>query len=412
MVERSGGTPSQRARRVLEHSNTAPYIFEHLARTTDENGYVCLAIAENRLMADLLSEKADAVRNVPTSAFTYDDMPGSAPFRGAVARTLTDHLMGVPVDPDHVVGMAGAGAVVEALGWILADPGAGVLVPTPSYTGYWNDLETRIGVHVVPAHTRAEDDFRIDPGVLDASAAGSAVDVAALLLTNPSNPLGRTLTVDEITGAVEWAREQGIPVIVNEVYGLSSHREGAFTSVAAVLGGMADDLHFVWAASKDLASSGLRAGVLATTNDDVRAAAFEHQYFSAISGDTQHLIVTMLDDPDWTGRYLTALRERLSEAAGRATGVLAAHGIGFVPPDAGIFVLADMRPFLIAPTWEAEDRLWRAILEETGVNLTPGSACRAVEPGWMRICFAAAPTDVSVRSLESVGRFLRTRGGA
>jgi DNA-binding transcriptional MocR family regulator len=47
------------------------------------------------------------------------------------------------------------------------------------------------------------------------------------------------------------------------------------------------------------------------------------------------------------------------------------------------------------------------LLEEANVNLTPGAACRVGEPGFMRLCFAAVPTDVAVRAVARIARVLR-----
>ena len=72
---------------------------------------------------------------------------------------------------------------------------------------------------------------------------------------------------------------------------------------------------------------------------------------------------------------------------------MAAAGVGHIPAAAGVFLLADFRRFLDEPTWEAEDRLWRRILDGANVNLTPGSACRNPEPGFLRMCFATEPVE-------------------
>jgi 1-aminocyclopropane-1-carboxylate synthase len=68
-----------------------------------------------------------------------------------------------------------------------------------------------------------------------------------------------------------------------------------------------------------------------------------------------------------------------------------------------------MRPFMTEVSWAAEDALWREILDETNVNLTPGSACHVGEPGWMRLCFAAVPTDTAVEGIRRIGDVLRSR---
>ena len=132
----------------------------------------------------------------------------------------------------------------------------------------------------------------------------------------------------------------------------------------------------------------------------------QHLYFSATSGDTQHLLVNMITDDEWVDRYLAALHSRLAESYEAARSTLAGHGIDSIPGDAGIFLLADFREHLNAPTWEAEDELWRRILDRANVNLTPGSACRIVVPGFLRVCHASADRDAVVDGLNRVAAAL------
>lgn len=57
-------------------------------------------------------------------------------------------------------------------------------------------------------------------------------------------------------------------------------------------------------------------------------------------------------------------------------------------------------------TWDAEDRLWRRILHEANVGLTPGSACHIGEPGFMRICFATESSEIVTLAIERVAKLL------
>ena len=68
--------------------------------------------------------------------------------------------------------------------------------------------------------------------------------------------------------------------------------------------------------------------------------------------------------------------------------------------------LLGLRGHLDAPTWEAEDALWQRILDDAGVNLTPGSACRNPEPGFLRVCFAAAPTETVLVAIDRIAAVL------
>jgi len=53
-----------------------------------------------------------------------------------------------------------------------------------------------------------------------------------------------------------------------------------------------------------------------------------------------------------------------------------------------------------------EDLLWRRILDESNVNLTPGSACHIGEPGFMRICFATEEPGIVEVAIGRVSALL------
>ena len=118
----------------------------------------------------------------------------------------------------------------------------------------------------------------------------------------------------------------------------------------------------------------------------------------------------MIADDEWVDEYLAENRRRLGDAYAATTAALDAIGIPYLPGEAGFFVLCDMRPFMSEVTWEAEHALWRRLLEEANVNLTPGAACRVGEPGFMRLCFTGEQTESVKIGLERVGRVLAGRG--
>ncbi len=70
-------------------------------------------------------------------------------------------------------------------------------------------------------------------------------------------------------------------------------------------------------------------------------------------------------------------------------------------------MVCDLRGFLSEPTQRAEHALWKRLLDEADVNLTPGTACRIAEPGFMRLCYAAQPLEVVLDGIVRLGRALR-----
>lgn len=401
---------SNRAQLLIDGSPVPTYIAEHLERSADAHPddpdrYLGLAIAENLLMWDVLEPQINRNRNVGPASVAYGDTAGSLDLRELIASFGSQHIWGHATDADDVVLFAGAGAILEMLFFALADSGEGVLIPTPSYAFYWADLETRDQLTIVPVHTSSSDGFRLTPDLLEAAASRSDVPIAALLLTNPVNPTGQILSPDDVAACIEWARSRGIHIVVNGIYALSTHGDRAYEPLASIVP-IRDDIHEVWAFSKDFAMSGLRAGVLTSANKDVLGAVAGIGFWSIVSGDTQHLLANMLADEAWVDRYLIEMRSRLSRSYETTTAALDAEDIPYVDADAGLFLLADFRRFMDEPTWAEEDRIWRLILNEANVNLTPGSACQIGEPGFMRICFATEPSDVVASAIGRIGTLL------
>jgi 1-aminocyclopropane-1-carboxylate synthase len=293
--------------------------------------------------------------------------------------------------------------------YAIADPGDGILVPTPSYSGFWPDIETRDQLQVIPAHTTSETGFRLTVELLDAAVEAASVPVRALLFTSPNNPLGWVYTRDELDEIVTWAEDRGIHLVLDELFAKSVYGETAFVSGSAVRPALGPRMHLVWAFSKDFAASGLRCAVLLSENEGVREAVNGLAYWAAVSGDTQFVLEQMISDETWVDSFIAESQERLGRAYQEVTAALEAASIPYLPAEAGFFFLCDLRPFMEEVTWEAEAELWDWLLNTANVNLTPGADCHIGEPGFMRLVFASERTEAVVAGIERVGAALATR---
>lgn len=388
---------SDRGAHLADHSPLSEYMVvsrTHIDRRWSSDrpdGFIDMSTAENKLVWDLVEPEISRARSVPSSAVGYGDTSGRPDFRSAVAALASRAFLGRTIGPDSLSTLAGAGAVLEAVFYALCDPGDGVLVPTPGYAGFWMDLEQRDQVAIVPVPTRGEDGFRMTRGELDRAYEAADRPIRALLIASPDNPTGRVLGRAELLDLVEWCRERRIHLVSDEIYALSVYGDSPFVSVAAVTG-LEDDVHIVWAISKDFAVSGLRCGVLITENDRLRRAVTSQAVWSGVSGLTQNLYAELLADRGWTDGFIDEMRRRLGSAHDVAVSALENEGIAHWRAEAGFFVMIDLRGHLAEPTFEAERDLWLRMVDG-GVNLTPGSACRSSEPGLFRLCFAATPIE-------------------
>ena len=409
---------SRRGQRLLASPPFPEYLQEHFDRVeslydplANPGGYIPLSVAENKLLGASLLDRMAAASDVPPTVLGYDSMVGSEEFRRQLARFMGRTFLGRRFEPEQLAVLAGAGSVLEILFHNLCDPGDAVLVPTPSYAGFWADLETRDDLAIVPVHTESADDFRLTADLLDRAVEASDRPVKALLFTSPNNPLGRVYPSAEIEEVAAWGRAAGIHVVFDEIYALSVFEERPFTSCARVLPELGEMVHVVWAFSKDFGASGLRCGVLVSENEALLQAVDGLAYWACCSGHTQHLLGQVIADDAWIDDYVARNQSALGSAYARVTAALTEEGIPFLPAEAGFFLLCDFRGSLEEPTWEAEHALWRRLLDHTNVNLTPGAACHNVEPGFLRLCFASIATDAVVTGVRRLGSALAAAQG-
>ncbi len=407
-------TLSRRAQSLIAGQSMPEYLVRHSGGSkspydvdANPDGYIGLCVAENKLVADLVANRLNEIPMVPASVLGYDAMTGSVRFREQLGRFMGRTFLGREFPPHQISVLAGAGSVLEILFHALADPGDGVLVPTPSYAGFWMDLELRDELTIVPVHCTASEGFRLTPERLDRAIAEAGRPIKVLLFTTPNNPLGTVYTANEIREILTWAEGRDLHVVFDEIYALSVFGDRGFTSCSSVLPSLGDHVHIVWAFSKDFGASGLRCGVLVSENRAVNTAVDAFAYWACCSGHTQYLLGEMVSDGAWVDGYITTMQNLLRKSHRRLTELLDGRGIPHHPAEAGVFALLDLRSFLTEPTWDAEHALWMRILEDARVNLTPGAACHIGEPGFMRLCYVGQP----VETLEiGVERLVRTLG--
>ena len=116
----------------------------------------------------------------------------------------------------------------------------------------------------------------------------------------------------------------------------------------------------------------------------------------------------MIGDREWLATYISTNRRRLRANYDAVSGALRANDIAFSASHAGFFLVADLRRFLPATaTFADEAALWRRLLNEANVNLTPGADMRCAEPGFFRVCFASIDAAHCVVAIDKIIKVLR-----
>ncbi|KAK4483653.1 hypothetical protein RD792_010854 [Penstemon davidsonii] len=389
------------------------------------SGVIQMGLAENQVSFDLLeqyleqhSELAANSGRSSTSSFRenalFQDYHGLQSFRKAMASFMEQIRGGrAKFDPDRIVITAGATAANELLTFILADPGDALLIPTPYYPGFDRDLRWRTGVNIIPVHCQSSNNFEITPEALEAAyneAESKNIKVKGLLITNPSNPLGATIKRSNLKKILEFVTRKNIHLISDEIYSGSSFSCDEFVSISQILAEQnykdSERVHVVYSLSKDLGLPGFRVGTIYSYNDDVVRTARRMSSFTLISSQTQQLLASMLSDKRFTENYIRVNRERLKKRYEMIIDGLRNAGIACLNGNAGLFCWVNLSSLLLEPTMECELELWKLILYEVRLNISPGSSCHCLEPGWFRVCFANMSENTLEIALRRIHDFM------
>ncbi|KAL4339134.1 hypothetical protein GQ457_08G035240 [Hibiscus cannabinus] len=414
------------------HGENSPYFDGWKAYETDPfhpidrpDGVIQMGLAENQLCFDFIKKwlikhpeasvsTAQGVNKFKEMAL-FQDYHGMPEFRRAVAKFM-GKVRGdrVKFDPDRIVMSGGATGAHETLAFCLADPGEAFLVPTPYYPGFDRDLKWRTGVELVPVHCESSNNFKITRDALEAAyvkAQEANLRVKGLLITNPSNPLGTILDRDTLKNVVGFINEKNIHLIGDEIYAATVFMEPEFVSISEII--EEDDvecnrdlIHIVYSLSKDMGFPGFRVGIVYSYNDAVVSCARKMSSFGLVSSQTQHLIASMLSDDDFVDDFIAESKNLLFKRHKYFTRSLSQVGIGSLKSNAGLFIWMDLRRLLREKTFEAEMELWRVIINEVKLNVSPGSSFHCHEPGWFRVCFANMDDNTMAVALSRIRTFV------
>nr|GMD01645.1 1-aminocyclopropane-1-carboxylate synthase-like [Ipomoea batatas] len=368
-------------------------------------GVIQMGLAENQLCFDLI--KNWVLNNPKASICTpqgaeefkdiaiYQDYHGLPEFRTAVARFM-EKVRGdtVKFDPDRIVMSGGATGAHETLAFCLVDPGEAFLVPTPYYPGFDRDLRWRTGVELYPVVCESSNGFKVTRTALESAykkAQEENIRVKGLLINNPSNPLGTVLDRETLHDIVRFVNDKDIHLVCDEIYAATVFTQPEFISIAEIIQEVQcnpDRIHIVYSLSKDLGFPGFRVGIIYSYNDAVVSCARKMSSFGLVSTQTQHLIAAMLSDQEFVGNFIKQSSERLRRRHESFTRGLAQVGIETLESNGGLFVWMNLRNLLKEPTFAAELELWKMIINEMKLNVSPGCSFHCHEAGWFRVCFA------------------------
>ncbi len=236
--------------------------------------------------------KAAAIRALREGQTKYTDAAGIPELNAAVCAKLKRDN-GLDYGPADVIASVGAKHTLYNICPVLVGPGAEVLVPSPYWVSYTEQIRLVEGTPVLVATDEARG-FQLD---LSALRAAVTPRTKALILNSPNNPTGAVYSRADLRALAELALEGGLWVISDECYEALSY-EGRVSSIAALGPEIKARTLVVQTCSKAYAMTGWRVGYAAGPREIVRAMAdFQSQCTSNPTSLAQWAAVEALTGP-------------------------------------------------------------------------------------------------------------------
>jgi aspartate aminotransferase len=363
--------------------------------------------AEGREIIDLGAGEPDfgtpapiveaAKRALDEGATRYTAVEGILSLRQAIATDANREYKGADgVTAGEVVVSGGSKQSLYNACMVLFGPGDEVLIPTPSWTSYYEMVglarATCVEVHGDPARG-----YKVDPERLERH---STPRTRGIMLNSPSNPTGAVYTADELRAILDLASARGWWVISDEIYRRISY-DGAAPGVLEVAT-RRDNVIVVNGVAKAWAMTGWRIGWTISPAAVAKAmTAFQSHTTSNAATVSQHAALAALTLGEPVERTVRDMVAEFRARRDAAMPILAASPkLTVLPPDGAFYFYIKVPGAGSVP--DAGGAFCTHLLEKAGVAIVPGSAFRT--PDWVRVSYAADKAQV----IEACRRIVAT----
>ena len=185
----------------------------------------------------------DILSRLRTGLGAYTESKGPHFIREAIAEYIdrrdgVSASAGVRSDPEAVFLTNGASeAAKNIIDMLIAGPGDGIMIPTPQYPLYSAAI-TKAGGRAINYYPNEDSGWTLSSAILEEAfdkAEGKKIKVKAIVVINPANPTGAVLPDRDGREVVDFAHENGLAIIADEVYQDNLY-EAEFVSFAKLVG--------------------------------------------------------------------------------------------------------------------------------------------------------------------------------
>lgn len=329
---------------------------------------------ENILEAAITSMKEGKTKYTPSG--------GLVELKDAIINKLKKDQQ-LTYDRDEIMVGIGAKHVLYTLFQVILNPGDEVIIPSPYWVSYPEQVKLAGGVPVYVEGTTASD-FKV---TAEQIAEAVTTKTKAVIINSPGNPTGMIYSKEELQEIVRVCEEKDILIVSDEIYEKLIYNGKTHCSPAELSDDAKKRTLIMNGVSKSHAMTGWRIGYVAGDKTIVKAMTSLASHSTSNPTTTaQYAAIEAYDGPQET---VEKMRQDFEARLDQVYPQLAAiPGFNVLKPQGAFYLLPDVTEALEKTGYKTVDEFAEALLEEAKVAIVPGSGFGS--PKTIRLSYATS----------------------
>ena len=291
---------------------------------------------------------------------------------------------------------AGAISLLNLAGTAMLDIGDEVLVPDPGWANYVG-LMMQVGAVPVPVRMKEENGFMYDVADLKAALTPKT---KMILLNSPSNPTGGVASEENLRQVAEFAKENDLYILADEIYRELLWDDEPYTSIAG-FPGMKERAVVVDGFSKTYAMTGMRlAWAVAPEEVIVVMTKLLENVLSSVNEGVQWGGVAALNGSQECVEEMKRQYRRRREII--VNGLNDMKGVSCLMPKGAFYAFPNISKLGLSSREFA-----MRLLKEKHVVVVPGTGFGEGGEGFVRLAYATSEDNIR-EGLKRIREFVET----
>ncbi|OAO78870.1 pyridoxal phosphate-dependent aminotransferase [Anoxybacillus flavithermus] len=306
--------------------------------------------------------------------------------------------------PSEIIVCVGAKHALYTLFQVILDEGDEVIIPTPYWVSYPEQVKLAGGVPVY-VEGLEENEFKITPQQLEQAMTDRT---KAVIINSPSNPTGVIYTKEELQALGEVCLAHDVLIVSDEIYEKLIYGGHEHISIAQLSPDLKKQTIIINGVSKSHSMTGWRIGYAAGDAEIIGAMTdLASHSTSNPTSIAQYAAIAAYSGPQEPVEQMRqAFEQRLNIIYER---LIQIPGFSCVKPQGAFYLFPNAKEAATMTGYEHVDAFVEALLEEAKVALVPGSGFGA--PNNVRLSYATS-LDSLHEALNRIETFIneKTRG--